>query len=92
MDLIRRPEGFWVPKEYDFWDEEKPILDEYLREDFGTSPPSFCFDREFGKLRLDFSSGDNIVSLARRLSYFFDTKEELILFLWRDYTKYEANS
>jgi len=90
MELIKRLQGFWVPKYYDYWDDTRKIEDDYLQGDYGTSPPTFCFDKEHEKWRLDFISGDDATDIARKISYFFDSKEELIAFMEKDYSSYEG--
>ena len=83
VELIKRPQGFYVPKFYDFWTESGEPLPGLLIQDSDTKPPSYCYDSENMKWRLDFTSksetDENI-----KLSYFFDTERDIFIFLRAD--------
>lgn len=81
MELIKREGGYYVPKAYEYRDNGTKKEPMYI-DDLKAVPPVIRFNEDAEKWELCFVSFETYENdKGIGLSYFFDTKEEIIDFI-----------
>lgn len=80
-ELIKRKEGYYVPWDYEFWDDTHEPRETDEIEDACACPPTISFNNEVGKWELSFTSADGGGYDVQVLEYYFDSEQDAIDFV-----------
>lgn len=84
-EIVKRPEGFFVPKEYNHWRDTGEEREERYMMDVHSVPPKISYNDKIGKWQLWFVGarmprGTGLQDFV----YYFDSIRDILVFLRTD--------